>query len=238
MVVGRLFRAPGSELSDRTLILLHGWNAEVCYTRMFPWIAGLLNAVRVNAVLLELPYHMHRRPRSGPVRDFISSDLHTMLQATQQSLADIRSLCRWWQGQGSKAIGLWGFSLGAWLAGLALHLERQLACAVLTTPIVLIDRAVAELAFCEPIRAGLAQQKLSIDSLNLTALRPAIAAHRILLVESRHDLFAPAETVEQLWTAWGETDIWRLAHGHISILMSAAISKQTVHWIGQRLRER
>ena len=235
LVVGRLMRAPGARLSNPTLILLHGWNAELCYARMFPWLASLLNAAQVNVALMELPYHMHRRPASGPVRDFISSDLESMLQATQQAVADIRRLCRWLEGQGTKAIGLWGFSLGAWLAGLTLPLEPQLSCAVLTTPIVMIDRAVAELAFCAPIRAGLAERELSLNSLNLSAVRPAIPADRILLVESRHDLFAPAETVEELWKAWGKTEIWRLAHGHISILMSSALSKRTVRWISWRL---
>jgi alpha-beta hydrolase superfamily lysophospholipase len=199
---------------------------------MFPWVAKLLNEAKIDVATIELPYHMHRRPRVGSVRDFISSDLATMLEATRQAIADIRCFCRWLEEQGSEALGLWGFSLGAWLTGLTVRAERpQFSGVILTTPIVNIGRAIADLAFCAPVRAGLAQQPVALDWLNLTAARPRLAPERILLMESRHDLFAPAETVEELWEAWGRTEIWRLAHGHISVLMAPAPIRGAVAWL-------
>ena len=68
------------------------------------------------------------------------------------AVADARSICAWLRGQGAPTAGLWGFSLGAWLAGIVARSDSQLGFAVLTTPIASIERALSELPFCESAR--------------------------------------------------------------------------------------
>jgi pimeloyl-ACP methyl ester carboxylesterase len=235
IVYGRFFPAAREWRQCPTAILLHGWNAEWCYRRLFPVLAARLNHVRVNAAIFELPYHMRRRPQQGRVRDFISSDLHRMLDATRQAVADIRALLGWFRTEGCPAVGLWGFSLGAWLAGLTVRTEPLLHCAVLATPITRIDRVIMELPFCAPVRHSLSQGEVDLREMNLASGPPRIEPRRILLVQSRHDLFAPAETVEEVWQAWGQPHIWRLPHGHISLLMSRTTMKRTVAWIAANI---
>ena len=93
--------------------------------------------------------------------------------------------------------------------------------AVLLTPIARVDQAIEELAFCESIRRSLrAGSSVRLDALNLASHCPAIPRENILVVASKHDLFAPAETVEDLWRSWGKPDIWHLPQGHISVLFS------------------
>jgi pimeloyl-ACP methyl ester carboxylesterase len=234
-VPGRLYRVEGDWAAHPTVLLLHGWNAELCYRRMFPELAKKLNVLGLNAAVFELPYHMQRRPRGGPVDDFISSDVWSMLEATRQAVGDAQTFCRWLEAEGSRSVGLWGFSLGAWLAGLMVCVEPHLRCAVLTTPIVSVERAIAELPFCEPIRRGLGGRRAELGRLNLWSQNPCVAPRNLLLMEACHDLFAPADTVEQLWRAWGTPEIWRLAHGHISVLFSKNIMDRTIRWLGERL---
>ncbi|MFO1500675.1 MAG: alpha/beta hydrolase family protein [Verrucomicrobiota bacterium] len=125
-VYGKLYPISSDWPQRPTVILLHGWNAELCYYRLFPYLAELLGSARINTLTFELPYHMQRRPRQGPVTDFISSDVPAMIEATRQAVAEIRGLCRWISEQGPGGVGLWGFSLGAWLAGLVLRAEEGL----------------------------------------------------------------------------------------------------------------
>jgi pimeloyl-ACP methyl ester carboxylesterase len=235
-VHGRLYSTGGDWKGRPTVVLLHGWDAQWCYHRTFPRLARRLRRAGINTAAFELPYHMQRRPRTGPVVDFISGDLERMLEATRQAVAETRALCHWLRGQGSGVIGIWGFSLGAWLAGLTLWAEPRLSCAVLTTPIASIERAIAELPFCAPVRGSLQRRTVELRSLNLGAHTPDLAPNNVLLVESRHDLFAPPDSIEELWRAWGHPQIWRLPHGHISVLFSPSVMKRTVHWLAERMQ--
>ena len=234
-VFGRLFKTADAWQGRPTVILVHGWNAALCYRYRFPFLASRLRRYGINTAAMELPYHMHRRPLRGPVTDFISSDLHAMLEATRQAIAEARALGGWLQAQGSTAIGLWGFSLGGWLAGLTARVEPGLRFAVLTTPIARMDQAIAQLPFCEPVRRSLNGKTIDLRGLNLESRAPSIESRNILLVESLHDLFSPAETIEQLWEAWRRPEIWRVPHGHITVLMSLRVTERTVRWIHRRI---
>jgi hypothetical protein len=168
------------------------------------------------------------------VTDFISADLVAMVEAARQSVADTRSIMAWLRGQGAKSVGVLGFSLGAWIAGIVARSEPDLGYAVLTTPIASIERAIRELPFCQAARQRLQEQKIDLTPFDLRSAQPLLDPRRILLVESYYDLFAPAATIEALWSDWNRPDIWRLPHGHISILMSAGVAARTVHWIRAR----
>jgi hypothetical protein len=167
------------------------------------------------------------------VKDFISNDLECVYEAIRQSIADIRTLAHWLRGQGCPSVGLWGISLGAWLSGLVVCADDAMGFAALLTPVGNIDRAVRELGFCEPIREGLECRKISLARLNLKEHQPRIPSEKILIIESVHDLFAPVETVEEFWKAWGRPEIMRLNHGHISVLMSVPVTKRITDWIAR-----
>jgi pimeloyl-ACP methyl ester carboxylesterase len=235
VVHGKLYRA-GAKWRDRpSVILLHGWNGELGYYWQFPALAWRLARAGVNAAMLELPYHAQRKPQApGAVQNFISHNLHRMAEGTQQSVSDIRALLGWLAGQGSPAIGLWGISLGAWLGGLVACHEPATDFAVLMSPVVRMDRAVEELPFCAPVRHSLKEAGLPLDAFNLVSHRPMTRREKILIIESRFDLFASAETIEELWGAWDEPEIWRLRHGHISILASPFVMERTVRWVAKK----
>ena len=233
-VYGRLYRC-GTDWQQRpAVILMHGWDCDFCYRFQFPLLARRLCRLGVNAAMLELPYHCHRRPRGeNAVRDFISNDLESVREAIQQSIADIRALVRWMRTESCPSVGLWGSSLGGWLCGLVACTDDAADFAALVTPVGKISRATEELAFCGPIRQGLQRHKISLARLNLVAHHPRISPDKLLIVESKYDQFAPVETVEELWRAWGQCDIMRVNHGHISVLLSLPIMERVMKWISR-----
>src|SRR5947207_12881787 len=88
---------------------------------LFPILPLHYNLVGINCAMIELPYHFQRKPHApATVQNFISEDILRTVEATQQSLADIRALAGWLKEQGCEQISIWGISLGAWLAGLAI----------------------------------------------------------------------------------------------------------------------
>jgi len=229
-VPGRLIACPGNWSSRPTVILVHGWNGEYSYEYLFPYLGWRLRRAGINTAMMELPYHGRRKPRTpGAITNFISDDLECMTEAVAQSVADLRSLLAWLAKAGSPAVGLWGISLGAWLAGLVASIDALARFVILLTPVPDMARAIRELPFCAPIRHCLPDRSTDLEGWMLNRHPPRTS--KVLIVESVHDLFAPAETVEQLWAAWGNPEIWRVPHGHISVLLSLPILERIVHWI-------
>jgi dienelactone hydrolase len=216
-----------------SVILLHGWNSELQYQWQLPFWSQLLARAGVNAFRFELPYHASRRPTEpGAIQNFLSGNLLHVARATHQALADTRALALWLRAQGSPIVGLWGVSLGAGLAGLAVAHQSEFDLAALLTPVVRLDRAL-ELAFCDPIRKEVQGLDKSFHSLNLIAHRPCVAGERLLFIVSELDLFAPAETIDELSATW-RPEIWRYPHGHISILLSNRVMRRIAKWLAAK----
>jgi len=216
-----------------SVIMLHGWNASLQYQWQFPFWAQLLARAGVNAFRFELPHHMSRTPKEpGAIRNFLSGNLLHVMQATHQSLADVRALTLWLREHGSPSVGLWGVSLGAWLAGLAASHQNEIDFAALLTPVVRMDRALRDMPFCDSIRTDLRGLDEQFRLLNLVVHLPRLSPERLLVVASELDLFAPRETIDELVAAW-HPEIWWFKHGHLSILLASSVMRRAANWIGE-----
>lgn len=237
-VHGCLYRC-GKDWQNRpTVILLHGWNDVINHQLRFPFIARRCNRFGLNAVTWVAPYHFQRRPRGlGAWSNFLCPDILRTAQAAAQSIAEIRALTGWLLREGCPGVALWGVSLGAWLAGLAVCRDARWSAVVLTVPVVRMDRVIAELAFCASIRHAMRGELLPTDLLNLDSAEPAIPPKNILLIEATHDLFVPRETIEALQVAWNGPELWRLPHGHISFMGLPGLAGRVLRWLAPRLNE-
>jgi dienelactone hydrolase len=236
MVQGRFFPCQENWRQKPLALLIHGWNGEEQYIKLFGFYGKKLNQAGLNAVAIELPFHHHRKPSDpASVQNFISDDLVLMLELTRQALTDISSTLAWFLGQGCPAAGLWGFSLGAWLAGLFVCSSQLATAAALTTPVPSLDEAISKLAFCAPIRSALQKDALDLAKLNLASHRPKISRENILIVAGKHDLFASKESIAGLEQAWNHPQKLEASHGHISILPAPRVIKKTAKWLAQKL---
>ena len=238
-VHGRLFRAGSSLAARPVVVLIHGWNDEVGYHLRQPTIARSLIARGLHCMMLELPYHMHRRPTAPPaIRDFISGDLAAMIGATHRALAEHRALFAFLEKAGCTRIGLWGYSLGGWLAGLLSCHDARVDSLVIGTPMCDIRATVDNLGFCRSVRQSLDREPLDISALNLTGHRPLVPLDRILLYVGEHDQFIPAGSLEALWRAWGRPERRIEPHSHMTILAPPRILRATEDWLERKLIRR
>ena len=238
-VHGRFYRCAGRWQDRPTVLLLHGWNDASNHYVLFRFLAARLNRSGINTATLTAPFHFQRRPRQlGAWSNFLCPDILRTVQAIQQAVAEARSLAEWLRQQGSPAVGLLGVSLGGLLAGLAVCHDARFSAAVLLVPVARLDRLLEEAAFCRGIRLAWNGHPVAAGKLNLTANRPVLPRQNILLIEAIHDLFVPVETMEELWRAWDQPDIWRLRHGHLSVLAALGLHRRIVDWITPRLRAR
>jgi dienelactone hydrolase len=236
VVHGRLYRC-GQRWQERpAVLLLHGWNDVLNHRFRFPFMARQFNRNGFNAATLEAPFHFQRRPRQlGAWGNFLCPDILRTVEAARQAVAETRSFAAWLRQQGCPSAGLMGVSLGGWLAGLAVCRDARFSCAVLLVPVARLDRLVEEAAFCRSIRLALKGRPAGASKLNLAQGRPAISKENILLIEAVHDLFVPGETMEELWRAWDRPEMWRLRHGHISVLAAPGLNGRIIRWMAPRL---
>jgi dienelactone hydrolase len=231
-VYGRLYRCAERWQERPAAILLHG-SPAVGYRSLLPLLARRFNRAGFNAATLVAPYHLQRRPR----RSF-EEDCLEFARAIAQSIAEIRALTGWLLKEGCPSVGVLGGSFGGWLTGLTACGDPRIAGAVLMIPAVRMrcshpviwPWARKALQALRP-----AHEAMDTTRLNLILSTPLIPKENILLIEGMHDLFAQRQPIEELWHKWGEPEIWRLPHGHLSTLFAPGLTKRVLRWLAPRL---
>jgi pimeloyl-ACP methyl ester carboxylesterase len=248
VVHGRLYRCADAWQERPVIVLLHGGGDFPGHQFAFHLFARRCHRAGFNAVTLELPYHFQRRPRQyGPLSllcqyiPLISRDYLQMAKTYAQAVAEIHGLSGWLLAEGCPAVALVGVSLGAYLAGLTGCGDARLASIVMAIPGTrmglmlsqaeqVVGRRVREVI----LRCRAACDELDRTPLNLTLARPAISKDNVLLIEGMYDLMGWGTPIE-LRQSWGQPDIWRLPHGHISTALIPGLTDRILRWLAPRL---
>ncbi|HEY1789427.1 MAG TPA: alpha/beta hydrolase family protein [Verrucomicrobiae bacterium] len=239
---GRLYRC-GERWQERPVIIfLHGAGGVPDYHIRFPIMARRCNRAGLNAATLVAPYQLRRRPREfGGTLGYL--DCLQFAEATAQAISEIRALAGWLLGKGCPAVALWGYSQGAWYAGMTVCHDARLGSAVLAAPCARLNPWVEQRAVRPPIRTNLPMVSkicaaLNQTAMNLTLTRPVIPKENILIIEGIHELICPKEEVDELCQAWGQTDIWRLPQGHFGICCGfvPGLPGRVIRWLSPRLK--
>jgi pimeloyl-ACP methyl ester carboxylesterase len=233
VVYGRLDRCAERWQQRPAIILLDG-AFGAGYRCGLPWLARRINRAGFNAATLVAPSSLQRRPRRP-----IEENCLDAARAMAQSVAEIRALTGWLLEEGCPSVGLVGFSLGGWLAGLTACSDTRIACAVLTVPAVrmrlslpVVSRRVRETL--QSLRP--AQEAMDTTRLNLILSTPVIPKENILLIEGIHSLFGERQSMEDLWQKWKQPEIWWLPHGHVSLLFVPGLTGRVLRWLEPRLK--
>ena len=242
VVYGRLYRCAERWQKRPTIVLLQSGSGFMSHRVRFPFITRRCNQAGLNAATLVAPFYFQRRPRyAGALNDW---DYLQDAETKAQAIAEIRALIGWLLGEGCPAVALWGNSYGGFLTGLTACRDTRVAAVVLSVPGVRPKYSrVRESVLRRRIREAREGQRVALEILNLTAMnlitaQPVIPKNNILLIEAIHDLCVPKEHIEELWQAWGQPDIWRLPHGHVSLGLGLApsLTGRVLRWLAPRLR--
>lgn len=240
VVQGRLYRCAGRWQERPVIILLPGWNDSASFKLRFPLIARRCNRAGFNVATLAPPYHFQRCPRQR--RQFDRGNCLQFAEATAQGIAEIRSLTGWLLGEGCPAVALWGYSAGAWHAGMVACHDARLASVVLASHPGRTSPGLEQWAVRPRIRANLSRirevcERLNLTPMNLTTTRPVIPRENILLIEGIHDLICTENDIADFLQSWGQPEIWRLPHGHFAICCGfvPGLLERILSWLSPRL---
>jgi dienelactone hydrolase len=216
---------PRSGPRRRALVHVHGWLEPGPFIEEIVFLPRLYDALGVDIVHLQLPFHGSRKPRSSLFHGefFLTGDLVRSFEALRQSCTDVRSLIAWLRAHGYTEVGLTGLSLGAGIVMLTACVEHPPDYVI---PVVGHLR-LAEALEDAPIfwrmkhdlqRFGIGERdrRAIFEGLGLHALKPLVPPDRQMWIMARDDGFVLPQLVEKQWHEWGEPPIDWLPSGHMT----------------------
>jgi hypothetical protein len=216
------------------LVLLHGAFMGYLTTdaRMFD-AARLHEELGVNVVLPVLPLHGPRRPEGGLLpRSLPTIDALDDVHGLAQSAADVRALLGWIRTQDEQPIGLYGVSLGSYIAALVGALEQEpLACLIAGIPAVDFPTVFRSQTPARIRRTDWYQRFMGEMTELHTVVSPGLAVpgtpvERRFIYAGRGDrILRPLQQAAELWRLWDEPEIYWFDGGHVAHVRSPDIRR-------------
>ena len=127
---------------------------------------------------------------------------------------------------GRERWGLFGYSLGGYVAGLLACVRRDASFLVMAGCGDSILSPILDTPLGRNVREDLSQsdlldrEKLKVfwGTISPASWRPRLSRDRILLVAGRYDRIMLPDSVSRLWDAWDRPDLRWLPRGHYTLL--------------------
>lgn len=189
------------------------------------WLSRRLG---LNVAIPVLPLHGLRRTGWSSGGGFFGADCMDTIHATAQAVWDIRRLTSWIRTQEAPRIGVYGVSLGGYVASLFACLEADLACVIAgipatdflqlarlhSTPALLLD---AE----RKVGWGVIEQLFEVIS--PLAMQPLVPWEGRFIFAGRHDRITPPTQVRSLQRHWEQPRTTWYEGSHLSFRWEADV---------------
>jgi acetyl esterase/lipase len=225
VAVGRFYR---STLDDGAPVVLisHGWAHRTLRTIEHLYVRPFLRA-GFSVAFVAHPFHLERTPRGSYSGELVvSADVVLTVEAFRQGVIDLIGTADWLRTRGHRRIGVLGYSLGGYLAGIMAATRGDWAFVVIGGAGDGAVSPILDTPLGKNIREDLeACGMLDRDKLTRAwriispvAFRPRVPRERILMVAGRYDRIMLPRSVRRLWNAWDRPALHWLKRGHYTLL--------------------
>ncbi|MBW2224259.1 MAG: alpha/beta hydrolase [Deltaproteobacteria bacterium] len=217
------------------LICIHGLGTGGPYADFAGFRADMLHhELGLNLLMPVLPLHGPRKPPSLPIAALLSYDLLDAFHGISQAVWDIRRMIQWARAQGATKIGLYGQSMGSYVAALLSGLED-------------VDVVIAGIPVCDIpdlfVHHAPAYQRQEAEEAGVLGVRtrelfelvsplsvtPNVALENRFIFAGSDDKVSTPEQAERLWEHWGQPGIRWFAGGHVSFFWSSEVAPFVDH---------
>jgi pimeloyl-ACP methyl ester carboxylesterase len=217
------------------LVCVHGFGMGQPFTDFRAFRALQLHRLGLNLLLPVLPLHGPRAIGKTRGEGFMSVDLVDSVHGLAQSAWDVRRAIRWLrEEQEAPSVGLYGLSLGGYVAALVSSLEPDLACVIAGIPAT--DLPELYRRHSPPRVRRLAEQHGALGPtasavhrvVSPLAIAPLVPHDRRFIFAGVGDRMSTFGEAKRLWVHW---DRPRLAHydgGHVGFFWSSDVGKFVV----------
>lgn len=217
------------------LICLHGLGTGGPYADFAGFRSVMLHhELGLNLLMPVLPLHGPRKPSALPVASLLSFDLLDAFHGVSQAVWDTRRLIQWARAQGATKVGVYGLSMGSYVASLLAGLDD-------------IDLVMAGIPVCDIpdlfVHHAPADQRQEAEDHGVLGVRtrelfelvsplsvsPHTALENRFIFAGSDDKVSTPEQAERLWEHWGQPGIRWFAGGHVSFYWSSEVAPFVDH---------
>ncbi|MCA1831154.1 MAG: alpha/beta hydrolase family protein [Actinomycetota bacterium] len=214
------------------LICVHGFGVGVPTADFYAFRAKrLAQELGVNLLFPVLPLHGPRRTGRIGGAEMMTHHLQQFVLGMAQAMWDVRSAIGWIREQGGSRVGVYGMSLGAYVAALLATLEPELSAVIAGVPICDLPRLfhdhspVSVRRRAEQFRLFDPEMLSGLGVISPLAAPSIVPAERLYVYGGLGDRLATPEQSHALWTHWGKpSNLWY--HGsHVAFLWNADVAR-------------
>ncbi len=219
--------APHSGRTRRRLLYIHGYMQPETLIEEFALLTTMANALDMEVVQLQPPYHGRRKPRGSRFDGelYWTADLVRSIESLRQTLLDARTLLSWMETESAQPVGIAGLSLGGALAAVLTCIEPRFDFSAPFIAHMDLGALVADAPVLGAMRTDLRRFGWDPDDfaaftrrIGWDGLRPLVPAERIHLFAMDDDRFFRPELVEEMWKLWDEPEIRWYPGSHMGFL--------------------
>ena len=202
------------------VVCLHGFGMGATrFDLNTMWARHLHTKHRFNVAVPVAPLHGPRRTADD--NQLLSLDLTQTVHGISQALWDVRRLISWLRADGGTPVGVYGLSLGGYLAALLAGLEPVDAI-VAAVPIADVPQLMKHHR-PPPGHIDVLSSETARDALRVIsplAVPPQLAGERLTLLSARGDRLIPSQQSAALAEAWPTAHVHRCNTGHVGFTWS------------------
>ncbi len=212
------------------LVCLHGFGTGSAMLDLPAFRALRLHRqLQLNLLLPVMPCHGPRKLSRLGSDSLLSFDVLNSIHGIAQAVWDVRRLLSWVRSQGAPAIGLYGISLGGYMAALLTGLEDGLDCAIAGIPAA--DLPHLYFHHSPPhVRRRAAEHHLSGEEANRIhraisplAVEPRVAHEHRFIYAGLADRLATPGQAQRLWIHWDRPTIHWYPGNHVGFFWTRAL---------------
>lgn len=207
-----------------TMIAIHGFTMGAPAIDARVMMVERWFAAGLDVALVTLPFHGRRAPAECRYSGELFASWHAgrLNEAVRQSVFDVHRVSRWLAARNGKPVGVFGVSLGGYIASVLAALRSDLAFAIPVVPAVCLEDLPMRLLaisrgtarFTPPCTRAALRRAYRVHSPLTYPLR--LPRERVLIVGGRGDAVTPVSHALRLWRHWDRPSAVWFSGGHVT----------------------
>jgi len=204
------------------LVCVHGFGMGGALVNVSGFGAAHLHErVGLNLAFPVLPLHGPRAASRWSGVEVLRPDYLQMIHLFANATHDVRRLVRWLRARGARQVGLYGISLGAYVAALVAGLEDDLDCVIAGIPAVDFPGLARDnehwLTRGDQLHTPRDWELLGevIRPVSPLSFSPRLSRNRLFIYAGIADRVVRPDQPSALWKHWNEPEIHWFAGGHV-----------------------